>query len=250
MQDVEHFESCQKILCCDGFCDIAPPGFTTVSIERKHGEYNWANVWNKGVELSKFDVIWYLDCDRIVPKQYITMAYPFVNKNCSAYSLNVYRVNKVVDVATLKKLRNNPQGGMTYCERRMSVPPNLEESEPGKNPFSGNVMFSKKMYIESGGLDADFEGYGYADSDFYIKLHKAGHKFYQVPLNELHQWHDAEYESNRLRLMLLFNGMKLCRKWGLKPHKNLTGSMHFFSLKPEDLVYDNFSDFEKNSSSI
>jgi predicted glycosyltransferase involved in capsule biosynthesis len=165
---------------------------------------------NFGVDKAKHDIIALLDSDRILPSRYF-------EKN--AESLNK---KEFVSTLVLHKLLED------YSDEDIELK-NYEYSEEikskrvkffQKNLFSGNTLFYKKDYIESGGMDESFVGYGFADNDMTMNVML---KKYFVKWNndiELHLNHPVEFlyknkslEGYEFKKISRENLDKLKRKW-------------------------------------
>jgi hypothetical protein len=113
-----------------------------------------------------------------------------------------------------------------------------------KNLFSGNTLFFKSDYLEIGGMDEQFIGYGHADTDMTKNAmsNDINSTFIDVP--EIHLWHEKKVlyqgkELNDFEIQIAINTIKFAKKW-----KQFSPKIDYIckevikkiSLYPEDLV--------------
>jgi predicted glycosyltransferase involved in capsule biosynthesis len=115
---------------------------------------------NFGVDKSTCDIVALLDSDRILPNRY--------------FEKNAKELNKKEFVSTLvlhKLLENYSDNDIELNNYKY-----VEEIKSKrfkffkKNLFSGNTLFHKRDYLDSGGMDESFVGYGFADNDMTINV--------------------------------------------------------------------------------
>lgn len=174
------------------------------------GEYCKPVMCNFGVRQARGEIVALLDSDRILPPAYFT-----------------------------KNYRNLAQGEFMSCRRMFNLvrPHTDEELESGslefeeetraegyelwrKNLFSGNTMFFRNDYLEAGGMDESFVGFGFADTDMTRNVISKGFAAKWVEANEMHLYHpknvfEVGVESGRERRMemAMKNVCRFLRKW-------------------------------------
>jgi hypothetical protein len=194
LEAMEGFADCQKILVVDGQTNIRPEGWEVIEVPRPLGVFNWASMWEAGVDASTNENIIYLDSDRILPLDYLTKVEEVLKDNVVLFCGSLFNFKEyhdpeeILDIQqtmTLDKIRDD---WATYkvlfdYDPRWRLPLN----GPGKGPCSGNTAFTKTTFKRSGGVDPWFEGHGaYADTDYHKQLHEMGVEFIDMDVPELH----------------------------------------------------------------
>lgn len=236
LERIELWKQCEKIVCSDGPTKFRRDGYKVIEVTRPRRDYNWAAVWQAGVEAASHEYLWYLDCDRIVPVNYLTEALKLLKPKEWVYPRNTLRLTQVLGVIDLMKVQDGYNRHFVgEVEPRVDNPPSTVTSQPGKNPFSGNALFTKTEFLASGGLNPAFDGYGYADIDYYQKMHQLGQKFVICPLDEYHEWHTHAVDNERDRKMMYYNGFMYCKNWNLRPHDMLIGNCLRHGIRFQDV---------------
>ena len=62
-----------------------------------------------------------------------------------------------------------------------------------KNLFSGNTLFFKQDYLDCGGMDESFIGYGFADNDMTLNVISKGYRAIWLKDLEVHLHHNIEF---------------------------------------------------------
>ena len=247
--DCEGFSSCQKIICSDGESNYHPSGFELIEIQRESGLYCWANMWNASVKKCKCEKILYMDCDRILTKNSLKLIDQSIKDNFFVFPKRLYSLTRKCNINLIKEIRDN------FEEHKYNLVPDHRVYSSAwnavrkKNPMSGCVGFTKKTFYKSGGLDENYLGHGYPDTDYFEKTSRMGIEFLALDINELHLYHDYEFGirigqqfPRKLKLMNLWNGCYFCRKWNYDFHfelhnlaKELGVSINSMGKRPLDL---------------
>ena len=243
LKDMEGIDQCKIVVCIDGKNNIDSDFVSTIEIKRTSKFYCWADCIQAGLDFVENEKILYLDSDRILPSDYLKKISPLVDDKSFVFPKNLMQFNCDVELSTIKHIRDNP-GSMAHLYRN---DPRIY-SDPvsairKKNPMSGCVAFTKKCYVDSGGFDSSFQGWGYPDTDYFMSTYKQGHNFIPVDCVELHLSHNHinPYEENvvksrtMVRLMGLWNGVKFCRKWEIPIHKEIIGASAELEINIEDV---------------
>jgi len=236
LEMVQGYKECEKIVCSDGKSEFKYKDYKVIPVIRKGKNYNWSLVFREGVSAASYEVLWYLDCDRIVPENYLNEAVKLLKPKTWVYPGKTWHVSRNINFLELKKIQNGTSEEMLELEKRVSNPPNLITLESGKNPFSGNALFTKNSFLESGGLDCNFDGYGYADLDYYMKMYHLGCEFSPVS-QEWHQWHPHAVQTLEDFKLMVYNGLIYCEKWHLKPHEMLLNNCIKAKIKTKYVKY-------------
>lgn len=244
LKEVDGYNDCQKILLVDGNPNIFPENFEIYEVKRPRDRFNWAAMWNAGVEYSKGDICWYLDSDRIVPKNYLDFV---VEDDAFYYTSNLFQFTKNFSLQYIKMFREinvkdikrfyHRYKRFLFYDTRYSLP----LTSPGKNVMSGNVIFKKEAYIKSGGVDPWYEGHGaFADTDFTTQCYNLGFKFVNNYALELHLNHE-KVEGNSLSfkelgILGLNNMVRYCKKWGFSLNQAVEYAGFLDLFNPEGFI--------------
>lgn len=200
LQEVKGYSNAQKILIVDGKSNIFPDNWEIYEIEKKE-YFHWKTAWDTAISVMKYDLFWYLESDRIVSKNYLELALDQFEENTIFYPKNLYSLTEDVSLQRLKRLRDYQKPSkLLIVDKRETVP----KVEFKRNPISGNVLMSKQSYLNSGGMDERFYGWGFFDWDYFKTTYDLGYKFIQIESIELHQKHT--YAANKY----IFNNINLC----------------------------------------
>lgn len=220
LQEMPGYEDCQKILIVDGEeTNVFPEDFEIFFCKRPNKHFNWAAAWNLGIEKSAYEKIWYLDSDRILPIHYLQTLQRQIKDNTFVYSSQIVAMKENYSLDSIKECRQNPYlHWNSYKEDyRLPCPPNMEFLSMGKNPMSGNTGFTKTSYYKSGGLSLAFEGPALADTDYFYKTYLKRFDFETIQCLELHLKHDYSISGQERDYMYMYNAIKICKKYNLKP---------------------------------
>jgi len=251
LKKMDHFASCQKTLIVDGEPNVCPEQFEIVRVDRNKERYNWAKAWTAGVNASKNEIIVYLDCDRLLPKDYLSEIMRAIKNdpNCFAYTPNHFIIQKFPGDNILQEalslhpdeVKKKHYPGVMF-EPRFRRPTHF----PGKNPMSGSVGFRKVTFEkteEMGLVDYYYEGHGaFFDSDFFLSTYKKGFNFFELPnLTELHFGHSKRDNGEMLSdkevgLQGLENFVYYCKKWYISLDNPIKVAKNLKLEKPEEYV--------------
>lgn len=228
MEDMDLYHECQKIIVADEVCNVQPDGFDVVVVPRPTGQFNWSAMWKAGVEECKFENILYLDSDRILPKNYLTLVHENMAPGRSLFCGSLFNFKDYHDPEVILGYRDlDLQDILCDWEKYKLVfdyDPRwrLPIHGPGKGPASGNMAFTKADFWKVGGVDPWYEGHGaYADTDLHKSLHEAGVEFHDLDVPEFHLRHpklgedDEELTMKDIEVLSLNNYVYHCHKWSL-----------------------------------
>lgn len=241
LKEMPGYDECQKILVVDGEeSNIYPNDFQVILCKRPKKHFNWALAWDLGIKNSIYDKIWYLDSDRILPTNYLKTLYEEIEEDCFVYSSQIVSMKENIALETARKCRKDPYLYWDYYKEdwRLPNPPNMEFLSMGKNPMSGNTGFTKNTFLKSGGLDYSFEGPALADTDYYYKTYLKRFKFKTIPCLELHLKHEYSIHITDREYMYMYNALKVCKKYGLKPSVRLAERLKASNVDPSFMKYD------------
>lgn len=221
------YGECQKLLVVDGEAKFIPQGWLSIEVPRTKRGFCWANMWEAGVSNAAFDKVLYLDSDRLLPTVLLQRMSEAIVDGVFVFTSNHYMLKKVLPPVALQEFLKSddpvdlvrpPFLGNVVLDRRRELP----KHRFGKNVMSGCTGFTKRTYGKAGGVDPWYCGHGaFADTDFHLAAHRAGCKFVDLGLRELHYPHHKLSDSGNphtriaLQRMGLDNFVYYCRKWGI-----------------------------------
>jgi hypothetical protein len=225
IEEMEGASSCQKILCVDGTTNIQPDGWEVVEVARPGIHFNWAMMWQRAIEIATFETVLYLDSDRILPLDYLNRIVRQVKPNTYLYSKELYQLKDHCSLDSVRQMRDSRELTLkrAFVDLRFPCPPPFESVGVyyGKNAISGNTAFLKKTYLEAGGIDPGYEGYGFPDTEFFWRCLQKGFKFEVIDCHELHLHHPYAVEHRVRAVMNLYNAAKFCKQWSLRPSNQI-----------------------------
>ena len=234
LREMTGYEQCQKTLVVDGRLETIIwrdfPEFRVIQVPRIANKFCWADMWQTGVLSSDHDFVLYLDSDRLLPQNYLQLIKENIRDKAFLFTTNHFMVTDSeisLDLCKdfMKNYDDDPSlflsdeyiGRMGY-EQRNKEPVH----GPGKNVMSGNTAFTKRTFLDLGGVDRYYCGHGaFADTDFHLQAHVSGCEFVDLQAPELHCHHLKRDESSSpvnprdLKKMGLDNFIYYCRKWNL-----------------------------------
>jgi hypothetical protein len=228
LRQMGYFEECQKTIVLDGDVPEVVDGFEVIRVPRIAGSFNWARMWDAGVASARYPIVWYLDSDRLLPRNYIQLLMETVKDDVFAFTTRHFMVLEELTEEAItsfltheepERLLMSPEYlGKLKFDPRFPSPP----MGPGKNVMSGNTAFTKKTYLKLKGVDPWYRGHGaYADTDFHMAAERAGCDFHDLEVPELHCHHHKLSDQKEalptamLHQLGLDNFIYFCKKWDL-----------------------------------
>jgi hypothetical protein len=224
LERMNGYQECQKVLVCDGKPRTIPKDFSTIIVPRINGKFSWSNMWEAGVTTAKHEIVWYLDSDRLLPPDYLSLVKDLAADDVFIFSSRHYFVLKNISLQVLQDLLPREDflldersvGLFRYEPRYIDPPPG-----PGKNVMSGNTAFTKSTFFRLKGVDPWYCGHGaFADTDFHMTAKIGGCTFVDTKVNEFHYHHDKQEKGKALteqeiHKLSLHNFIYYCLKWNL-----------------------------------
>ncbi len=227
LRDMPLYDSCQKMLIVDGKIDKIPQDWEAIQVPRINGKFCWGRMWDAGVGSALNDKIVYLDSDRFLPTNYLTLVNDKLKDDMFLFTSMHFMMVQNIPIEICKEilcnqtladvLKDERSIGKLRYEIRHAVP----HHGPGKNVMSGSTAFTKATYLRIGGVDHWYCGHGaFADSDFHMQAAVNECYFYDLEIPELHYPHSkedkgVELKDQELWLLGLDNFIYYCRKWKL-----------------------------------
>lgn len=227
LKDMKYYDQCQKVLVVDGKPNEVFNDFDMISVPRVGGKFSWSNMWAAGVGVSRHPVVLYLDSDRLLPNNYLELVLDNIKDDVFLFTSLHFMVLRDIPVEDCKLFLNSPLDSVLYDDKfvgKLEFEPRFcnPVNGPGKNVMSGNTAFTKKTFLELGGVDPWYCGHGaYADTDFHRQAAKAGCQFVDLKATELHYHHTklsehkTELDNNTLFRLGLDNFIYYSVKWGV-----------------------------------
>lgn len=146
---------------------------------------------NFGVAEARFETIALLDSDRVLPKNYFSSinAQPGQFISCD----NLANMSQEYSDEEIEGEISNLMFEMEIKSRKAEI--------RKKNIFSGNTVFLKNDYLNSGGMDESFVGYGFADNDMTMNIISKGYEPVWRNEIEIHLWHEKNIFMNGQKLI-------------------------------------------------
>lgn len=208
-ENPDWLDTCEFILICqDSFSDpIDIPIQNTKIFSMGMSSYNKPIMCNYGVNKCSNPCVALLDSDRIFVKNYFEKHYKSLQPNQAIVPTHLFSVLKDYEDDDLLD---------GYLELRSDFRSH-ENLSRRKNAFSGNTLFWKQDYLDCGGMDESFFGYGFADNDMTENFTQSN-TISWVDCPEFHLFHPPEiFIQNAViddfRVFTLFNGIKYHKKW-------------------------------------
>jgi GT2 family glycosyltransferase len=180
---------------------------------------------NWGAKLSNGKILVMMDSDRILPKNYFTD------------KISKIKHGEIVSCLNMEKLDREYSDEEIELKKYESFLDSKSEDNNmhRKNAFSGNSIIFRKDYLDLGGMDERYVGYGYADNDFTRVASVGGMRFeWDRSSVEIHLHHGCENTPNYRRENLK-NGLLYCKKWNLEPEFGLKDLMSSLKKHPKKL---------------
>jgi len=161
-------------------------------------------ITNFGITKAKYEKIFILDSDRILPTEYFNSV------------MNQLKFGIQITTSPTKKLKSEYSdskiidGDIDFFWDNRSTTNELGT----KNAWSGNIALMKSDFINAGGMDELYVGYGWEDTDMTFTMEKYGIKSIYREETEIHLWHPPlTYGVKDQKKLFIENGLRLCKKW-------------------------------------
>lgn len=197
-------EQSEVILLCQDRCGKIKTEFKeTHNFNMNLPEMMMSHQLNFGINKSQSEKIVLLDSDRILPQNYFANALQQLQNKTMISCKRMIRITKMVSD---EDIINND---FPYYEELRTDNISLT-----RNVFSGNVIFNKKDFLEFGGADENYIGYGWEDHDLTESMKSIGvHSIFRDEI-EIHLHHELfSYGSYDQKKLFIKNGIRYCKKW-------------------------------------
>lgn len=152
--------------------------------------FHKTRLFNLGVQQTNKSVCFFLDVDVLVDPKAYEMAYTKLMNNqadvCLLYKRNA-REYVEVDPELLK---DSPcETWMDKLRELRGIPAKCE---------GGIVAFRRSSYLDIGGFNEYFIGYGSEDSEILLRSRRCGLRYEELPFSIYHQTHDVKYRLDAI----------------------------------------------------
>lgn len=225
LHERENLTKSEIILICQDYTTEKIMGIKPINLQLN--SYHKTRMCNLGVRLAKNEVVALLDSDRILPTGYFGKIYSKIKFGDFFSTWKMYKLKKdyadeEIKLGKLEKEEDFKSRINTACK---------------KNLFAGSTVFCKQNYLESGGMDESYKGYGFADTDMTRNIMARKYNIIWQEDEELHLYHPKEtsFEGDFFEffpeISTALNGLKYYKKWNLPKEKEL--------LELIDWIYNN-----------
>lgn len=216
--------------------DEGPVIEETQTYNMKMSTYHKPKMCNYGVNKSNYDINCIIDSDRILPENYFYKILQNIKYNQMITTSYIQNLDKEHSNKEIQDKKYN------YTIEYRSQNNELRK----KNLFSGNTVFFKKDFIKIGGMDEQYEGYGYADSDMNQLSIINGIESIYLDIPEIHLYHSRGvfYKNvfmEDFQILSAINIIKYAIKWKIKNnivHIICKETLNKLELYPEELRKD------------
>lgn len=227
LRDMYFYEDCQKTLIVDGKIDRIPEDWEVLQVPRLNGKFCWGRMWDAGVFSAQFEKVFYLDSDRLLPKNFLKLINEKLEDDLFLFTSMHFAMHQILPIAHCKEILSQETAEeMINAALLGSLRYEVRHAEPyhgpGKNVMSGSTAFTRKTYMRLSGVDQWYCGHGaFADSDFHMQAALAGCRFLDLELPEIHYPHNKlgenknPIEDKELYRLGLDNFIYYCNKWRL-----------------------------------
>ena len=177
-------------------------------------EMNLAYMTNFAVHQTTNEKLVMLDGDRILPAKYFDYVIPRLRKGMQFTTRKILKLTRPHDDQMISDNTIN-----SNCEFR--------SEQEGKNMWSGNTIFMKSDFLNAGGMDELYVGYGFEDNDMTQATQKYGTiSIYREKESEIHLWHEPlTYGVAEPKEMYIKNAVRFCKKWSKPLPENVRQDM-------------------------
>ena len=168
----------EVVLVCNDRTDEIFEGCNLHNMEMN--EYNKPKMCNLGVSKASEDLVVLLDSDRILPRGYFDKLGLELRMGQFASCRRMFNIKYECSDEQIEA------EDFEFAEEERSMTWEVRR----KNLFSGNTAFFKRDYLDAGGLDESFVGYGFADNDMTLNVMNKGMTPVWSDSVEYHLYHE------------------------------------------------------------
>jgi predicted glycosyltransferase involved in capsule biosynthesis len=223
------------LICNTNYNYLEKPFIDTLTINMNLINYSRPIMINYGASIAKHEILIILDSDRILPNNYFTKILKKIKKREVFTAKKIIKLRKEYSDESIESMEIESDKDCRSVENEMKR----------KNLFAGNTVIFKKDFLNIGGFDEEYIGYGFSDTDITKKAEKDGLKQIFLEDTEIHLFHEKEIMWNGkiikddcFKVLTAINGIRYCRKWSLKPEerlRNLILEINNINHLPDDL---------------
>lgn len=170
-------------------------------------KYNKSVLVNHAVSASTGNILAILDADRILPENY------FLNNSKKLIPGTCIVPQKMIKLTKYFSDENILSRKFTFKRDDRSI----ELTSFKKHAFSGNTILFKKDYLDCGGMDESYWGYGFNDLDFSKSWESKGFSIKWNDEEEIHLFHEhpKDLTPEEFHIQNAMNAFKFSKKWNI-----------------------------------
>jgi hypothetical protein len=208
------------IQVCDGDPDHKLPGYRQIVVKRHLRHFRRSDLWSGGIGEARFPRVIVIDCDRLPHAELFRRAATLEPRQV-VYCTRLYQLLRPFKNPFIEAHLNGRPITSDFAKPDFRVVLEHGSIRPAKNPMSGCVALWRRDYFDVGGMSQEFVGWGFNDTDFYMKALFGGLKFIPLDLPEFHLHHGYEVPKRTLLAMNAWNAVRFYDRWGLEVHPEL-----------------------------
>jgi predicted glycosyltransferase involved in capsule biosynthesis len=223
----ENLINSELVLICQDQYNKNLLGIKPKNLKLKY--YHKTKMCNIGVDLAKNEIVALLDSDRILPSKYFEKIYKEIKPKQFVSTWKMYKLNREY---TDQEIEKNEVIKLKDFK-------SIENKTCSKNLFAGNTVFYKKDYLDTGGMDESFYGYGFADTDMTMNIMSKNNDVIWRSEEEIHLFHPKEIDMGKQKykfhseIFTALNAKKYCKKWKKLPDKNINNLLNWINISKE-----------------
>lgn len=205
----------ELIIVCQDQIDFVNSDFLSFNLLNLNLPYYSKPIMNnKGVEAAQGDIIVILDGDRILPQDWFYNQCKIIKKDENQV-ISAHRHYRLTMTANDEDIENDLVPKLSdFRIANMAI---VGDALGKKNVMSGNTVMKRDIYLDLGGEDESYIGYGYNDTDFAYKIFKSGIKIILTSDGEYHLYHPVDMDLEKFNKQNFDNALKFCKKWNVQP---------------------------------
>lgn len=221
LHERENLTKSEIILICQDHTTEKIMGIKPINLQLN--SYHKTRMCNLGVRLAKNEVVALLDSDRILPTGYFEKIYSKIKFRDFFSTWKLYKLQKDYTDEEIR-LGNIDKEKDFKC---------IKNTACRKNLFAGNTVFCKQNYLESGGMDESYEGYGFADTDMTRNIMVRKYNIIWQEDEELHLHHskganlEKQFYEFLPEISTAANALRYYKKWKLPIEKEAIEILHW-----------------------
>jgi hypothetical protein len=217
-------------------------GYTVLNVNRVNHLFCRAMLWDAAIKNAKHETVIILDGDRLPHYSFFSRAVHLNNGEVLYCKHLMQAKESMALIDYMRYLSDFSLDDVRFKHDHRGMISN-GSMPPLKNPMSGCVALRKLDYDAFGGMSHKFKGYGFNDSDCYMRAYMHGCDFIQVNCPEIHMYHERELPHQHFLAMNAFNGVLFYKIWDLPIHGSVLSLLSHLRATVEDACSYNLMGF-------